>query len=230
MKWVFVSLPTICHISPLCHSFIATLQLGLLECHNSTRKCWNKLVLLIMRFVLSFIKVFKMPRLFVKTKTFSPRPRSRPRLSFQDQDHFSCPWSASRLETKTKVSRLYPCILETFPKPISWLGMEKLNVTQQKHAFTNKKCIPTQTKHKKIKPGLVASYNIRPGNGEGLILFWHFINLSLTYLLRHLPTYLQPQDPHRADGREGGRVGWGLTVLLTQVRSYCACVITVPCT
>jgi len=32
------------------------------------------------------------------------------------------------------------------PKPISWLGMEKLNPTQQKHAFTNqKKCTTTQT-------------------------------------------------------------------------------------
>ena len=30
-------------------------------------------------------------------------------------------------------------ILETFPKPISWLGMEKLNLTQQKHTFTNQK-------------------------------------------------------------------------------------------
>jgi len=35
------------------------------------------------------------------------------------------------------------------PKPISWLGMEKLNLTQQKHAFSNqKKCTTTQNKHK----------------------------------------------------------------------------------
>ena len=40
---VFVSLTTIYHISPLYHSLIATLQLGLLDCHNNTRKCWNKL-------------------------------------------------------------------------------------------------------------------------------------------------------------------------------------------
>ena len=39
-------------------------------------------------------------------------------------------------------------------------------------------------------PGLVASYDIWPGNREGLFLFRCFINLSLTYLLRHLPTYL----------------------------------------
>jgi len=49
--------------------------------------------------------------------------------------------------------------------------MEKLNVTQLKHTFTNeKKCTTTQNKHKKLKPGLVASYDIRPENGEGL--FW----------------------------------------------------------
>jgi len=35
-----------------------------------------------------------------------------------------------------------------FPKPISLLGMEKLNQTEQKHAFSNqKKCITTQNKN-----------------------------------------------------------------------------------
>ena len=64
---------------------------------------------------------------------------------------------------------------------LTWYGMEKLNLTQQKHAFTKqKKCTTTQNKHKKLKPGLVASYDIRPGRGEGLFLFWHFINLSFT--------------------------------------------------
>jgi len=38
---------------------------------------------------------------------------------------------------------------------------------------------------------MVASYDMWPGNKEGLFWFRHFINLSLTYLLRHLPTYLQ---------------------------------------
>jgi len=38
-------------------------------------------------------------------------------------------------------------ILETFPKPIFWLGMEKLNLTQQKHTFVNqKKCNTKKTK------------------------------------------------------------------------------------
>jgi len=68
--------------------------------------------------------------------------------------------------------------------------MEKLNLTQQKHTFTDqKKCTATQNKHKKLKPALVASYDIRPGNGEGLFWFWRFINLSLTNLLT-------APDPH----------------------------------
>jgi len=32
---------------------------------------------------------------------------------------------------------------------------------------------------KKLKPGLVASYDIRPGNREGLFWIWCFINVSL---------------------------------------------------
>jgi len=36
-----------------------------------------------------------------------------------------------------------------FPKPISWLDMEKQNLTQQKHTFTNQnKCTTTENKHK----------------------------------------------------------------------------------
>ena len=77
--------------------------------------------------------------------------------------------------------------------------MEKQNLsyeTQQKHSFTNqKKCTTTQNKHKKLKPGLVAFYDIRPGNEQGLFWFRCFINLWLTYLLRHLPTYLQLLPP-----------------------------------
>jgi len=41
----------------------------------------------------------------------------------------------------------------------------------------------------------------QPVNGEGVFCFWHFINLSLTYLLRHLPSYVQPRDPHGADNQ-----------------------------
>ena len=52
--------------------------------------------------------------------------------------------------------------------------------------------------HKELKLGLVASYDIWPWNEKGLFLFQCAINLSLTYLLRHLPTNLHHRDPHRA--------------------------------
>jgi len=57
-----------------------------------------------------------------------------------------------------------------FPKPISSLGMEKtLNLTQPKHAFVSQKERTTpQNKHKQLKPGLVAFYDIRPENAAGL--------------------------------------------------------------
>ena len=83
-----------------------------------------------------------------------------------------------------------PLISETFPKPISWLGMEKTKPNTIKACIhQSKKCITTQNKRKKLKPGLVISYDIRLGNGEGLFLLQHFINLSLTYLLTYQLTY-----------------------------------------
>jgi len=84
-------------------------------------------------------------------------------------------------------------------KPISWLGMERQNLTRQKHAFTNQSKRTTTKNKQKLKPDLIVSYNIRPGNGEGLFWFRCFINLPFSYLLRHLPTYLQPRDPHGAE-------------------------------
>jgi len=54
-------------------------------------------------------------------------------------------WFYVPLDTKQVIS-------ETFPKPIFWLDMEKLNLnlTQQKHTFTNqKKCM--QHKINKLK-------------------------------------------------------------------------------
>jgi len=35
---------------------------------------------------------------------------------------------------------------------------------------------------KKLKPGLVAAYDLRPKKGKGLLWFRRFINVSLTYL------------------------------------------------
>jgi len=53
--------------------------------------------------------------------------------------------------------------------PISRRGTEKTKHDTRKHTFTDqKKCSTTLSKHKKLKPGLVAFYNIRPENREGL--------------------------------------------------------------
>jgi len=52
---------------------------------------------------------------------------------------------------------------------------------KEKNTFTNQKNVLQRKHTKKLKSGLVASYDIRPRNGEGLFWFWHFITLSLTY-------------------------------------------------
>jgi len=52
---------------------------------------------------------------------------------------------------------------------------------------------------KKLKPGLVTSYDIQPGNGEGLFGFCCFINLSLTYLLKTFTHLLTAPGPTRDD-------------------------------
>ena len=73
-------------------------------------------------------------------------------------------------------------------------GKTKPNRTKA-HIHQTKEMYYNQNKHKKkLKSGLVTSYNIRPANGEVLFLFRHFKNLSFTYLLRHLPTYLLTAD------------------------------------
>jgi len=71
---------------------------------------------------------------------------------------------------------------------LAWCGKTKPDTTKEHiHQYV------LQHKINK-KPGLVASYDIRPGNGHGLFCFQWFIKLSLTYLLRQLPTC--PRDPH----------------------------------
>jgi len=79
-----------------------------------------------------------------------------------------------------------------FPTPISWLGMEKQNPTQQStHSPSKTNVLQHKINTKNLKPGLVASYDIRPGNGEGLFWFWHFMNLSLACL--HSMTFVVVQ-------------------------------------
>jgi len=75
-----------------------------------------------------------------------------------------------------------------------YLGLvwKKLNLTQQKHTFINQKKHTTiQTKTRFICILWYSAWKQRRP-----ILVWCF--LTLTYLLRHLPTYLQPWDPHGA--------------------------------
>jgi len=70
--------------------------------------------------------------------------------------------------------------------------MEKQNLTQQKHAFTNQnKCITTQNKHKKTKATLSCLLRHPAWKRRGSILI-SALHKFVTYLLRHLPTYLQP--------------------------------------
>jgi len=78
---------------------------------------------------------------------------------------------------------------------LAWYGKTKPNTTKA-HIYQSKET--TKNNRKKLKPGLVASYDIWPGNAQGLFWFRRFINLSLAYLLRHLPTYFQPRELHWA--------------------------------
>jgi len=67
--------------------------------------------------------------------------------------------------------------------------MEKRNRTQQKHAFTNQnKFTKTQNKTKKLKPCLITSYDIQPGNGQ--------LHKFVTYLLKTVSNLLTASDPH----------------------------------
>jgi len=68
---------------------------------------------------------------------------------------------------------------------LAWYGKTKPN---NKSTHSPIKRINT----KKLKPGLVASYDIQHGNGQGLFWFWHFINLSLIYLYDTYPLTYSP--------------------------------------
>jgi len=70
--------------------------------------------------------------------------------------------------------------------PSQYLGLVLKN--RNKHHKSQHASVTKYTKPpKKLKPRLFASYD---GDGDGLFCFRHFINLSLTYLLRHLLTNL----------------------------------------
>jgi len=54
-------------------------------------------------------------------------------------------------------------------QPISWLSTEKLTSTQQKQTRINNK-IHHNINTKNLKPGLIACYDLWPGNRPGLSL------------------------------------------------------------
>ena len=47
----------------------------------------------------------------------------------------------------------------------------------------------TKNKQKKLTPGLVTSYDIQPGNGEGLNILISALHKFVTYLLTYLDTH-----------------------------------------
>jgi len=49
---------------------------------------------------------------------------------------------------------------------LAWYGKTKPNTTKA-HIQQAKETYYNTNKHKKLKPGSVTSYDIRPGNGEG---------------------------------------------------------------
>jgi len=53
---------------------------------------------------------------------------------------------------------------------LAWYGKTKPNTTKA-HIHQSKEMYYNTKYKKKLKPGLVASYNIRPENGEGLYWF-----------------------------------------------------------
>ena len=75
---------------------------------------------------------------------------------------------------------------------LAWYGKVNLVTKARSHQSKEMYYNTKWTQKLSLKPGLVASYNIRLGNGEGLFLFQRFINLSLIYLLRHLPLTYSP--------------------------------------
>jgi len=80
--------------------------------------------------------------------------------------------------------------------------MEKKNLTQQKHTFTNrKKCTTTQNKHKKTKARFshLLQHPAWKLKGSILVLALHtFVTHWVTYLDTYPPTYSPAPDPHGA--------------------------------
>jgi len=94
---------------------------------------------------------------------------SNERICTAENKESSIDWVVALRLTRHKIGHF-----ENVPKPISWLGMEKKTKpnTTKAHIHHLKEMhynYNTKWTEKKLKSGLVVSYDIRPpGNGEGL--------------------------------------------------------------
>ena len=85
-------------------------------------------------------------------------------FSFSQCYKYMVDWFYASSDTKQVIQR-------RSSQPISWLSTDKLKHTQQKQTYIHNKIYHNiQLTHKKLKPGLVAFYDLRPGDGMGL--FW----------------------------------------------------------
>jgi len=80
---------------------------------------------------------------------------------------------------------------------LAWYGKAKPNTT---HSLIKRNVLQHKIKHKN-KARFSHLLRHSACNWSGPILVLEFINLSLTYLHRHLPTYLQPGDTHGVHNR-----------------------------
>jgi len=85
---MFVSLTTICHISPLCHSFIATLQGTLIAWLPQQHKKMLEQTCITDNEVCNFYHSSRSWKYRDFSSKPRPRPRPRPRLFLQDQDFY----------------------------------------------------------------------------------------------------------------------------------------------
>jgi len=81
-------------------------------------------------------------------------------------------------------------------KLLAWYGKTKPNTTKASiHQSTEIYCNTKQTQKTKARYSYLLRHPAWKWRGPILILALH---KYVTYLLKHLPTYLQPQDPHGA--------------------------------
>ena len=106
-------------------------------------------------------------------KSNSPIFRNSLMEQVEEQDTRGTGWSSfTRIDwvkvlrsTRHKIGHF-----EMFFQPISWLSTKKWKQTQQKQTCTHNKIYYNIKLTQKLKPRLVASYDLRPGKGTGL--FW----------------------------------------------------------